>query len=277
MADIWKRLKKSKTGITGLVIVVVFLLIALLAPLIAPEGPYQTNIISSLETPSRETLFGRDSQGRDILSRVIYGSRLSLLISLGSVLVGIFLAVPLGLFAGYFGGKVDTLIRSLADLMLAFPPFLLALSLIAVIGVGMQNVMLSVGISTMPIYIRLVRSEVFKIKKQDYVEAARALGKNDIGIIFYHILRNVFPIIIVQSTLYLGVALLYSSGLGFLGLGIQPPLPEWGSMLGQGRTYIFSAPHLTFFPGLAIFLAILGFNLLGDGLRDALDPHLKGE
>ncbi len=163
------------------------------------------------------------------------------------------------------------------NLMLAFPPFLLALSLIAVIGVGMQNVMLSVGISTMPIYIRLVRSEVFKIKEQEYVEAARALGKNDIGIIFCHILRNVFPIIIVQSTLYLGVALLYSSGLGFLGLGIQPPLPEWGSMLGQGRTYIFSALHLTLFPGLAIFLAILGFNLLGDGLRDALDPHLKGE
>lgn len=262
---------------TGLVIVSIFLFIAILAPVLAPTGPQESDLAESLKTPSFNIPFGRDAQGRDILSRVIYGSRLSLIISLGSVVLGIILAVPLGLFAGYFGGKVDTLIRSLADLMLAFPPFLLALSLVAVIGVGMQNVMISVGISTTPIYIRLVRGEVMSIKEKEYIMAAKALGKNNFGIIFQHVLRNVYPIIIVQSTLYMGVALLYSAGLGFLGLGIQPPIPEWGTMLGMGRDYVFAAPHLTIFPGAAIFFAILGFNLLGDGLRDALDPHIKGE
>lgn len=276
MRDVWRRLKKSKTGMTGFVIVTFFLLVSLLAPIIAPEDPIRSSIMMSLDPPSKEAFFGRDAQGRDILSRIIFGARLSLLIGLGSVVLGILLAVPLGLFAGYFGGKIDLVIRSLADLMLAFPPFLLALSLIAVIGLGLQNVMISVGISTMPVYIRLVRSQVMVLKESEYVVAAKALGKGNIGIIFHHILRNVLPLVIVQSTIYMGMALLYSAGLGFLGLGIQPPTPEWGSMLGAGRTYIYAAPHLTLFPGLAIFLSILGFNLLGDGLRDALDPQLKG-
>lgn len=277
MYSIWRRLKKSKTGMIGFSIVIFISLVALLAPIIAPEDPLGTTIIKSLDSPSKDALFGRDAQGRDILSRIIYGARLSLLISLGSVLLGILLAVPLGLSAGYFGGRVDLIIRSLGDLMLAFPPFLLALSLIAVIGVGLQNVIISVGISTMPLYIRLVRSQVMELKESEYVIAARSLGRGDSGIIFCHLLPNVMPLMIVQSTIYMGMALLYSAGLGFLGLGIQPPTPEWGSMLGRGRTYIYAAPHITLFPGLAIFLSILGFNLLGDGLRDALDPQLKGK
>jgi ABC-type dipeptide/oligopeptide/nickel transport system permease subunit len=277
MKAIWRRLKKSKTGLVGLIIVSFFVLMALFAPLIATHDPLKADIMRTLEGPSLRSPLGRDALGRDIYSRIVYGSRLSLLASFGAVAIGVLSAVPLGLMAGYFGGKVDTVIRSLADLMLAFPPFLLALSLVAVLGVGLRNVLISVGISTIPVYIRLVRGEVLSLREQEYVLAAKALGRSDLSIIFRHILRNVFPLIIVQSTIYMGITLLYSAGLGFLGLGVQPPTPEWGSMVGAGRTYIYSAIHLSIFPGLAIFLAILGFNLLGDGLRDALDPRLRGQ
>jgi ABC-type dipeptide/oligopeptide/nickel transport system permease subunit len=253
MRDIWRSLRRSKTALAGLIIVSIFTLMAFFAPLIATHDPLKTDITRSLESPSLSSPFGRDALGRDIYSRVVYGSRLSLLTAFGAVALGIFLAVPLGLIAGYFGGEMDTIIRSLADLMLSFPPFLLALSLVAVIGVGLRNVIISVGISTIPVYIRLVRGEVLSIRERDYVLAAKAVGRGDFSIIFRHILRNVLSLILVQSTLYMGLTLLYSSGLGFLGLGIQPPTPEWGAMLGQGKTYIYAAPHLTLFPGLAIF------------------------
>lgn len=276
MRDLWKSLKRSKTAMVGLGIVTFFLLMAISAPFISAHDPMKSDLLQSLQPPSLEHPFGTDALGRDIYSRVVYGARLSLLTSVGAVSIGIILAVPLGLIGGYFRGKVDSVIRSFADLMLAFPPFLLALSLVAVIGVGLKNVMLSVGVSTIPFYIRLIRGEVLSIREREYVLAVRAIGRNALGVIAIHILRNVFPIILVQSTIYLGIALLYSAGLGFLGLGIQPPAPEWGTMLGEGRTHIYSAPYITLFPGLAIFLTILGFNLLGDGLRDALDPRLRG-
>lgn len=276
MVNIWKNLKKSKTAIFGLIIVTITILIALFAPLMATQDPLKTDFTRGLEGPSLTAPLGRDALGRDIYSRIVYGSRLSLLACFGSIAFGLISAVPLGLIAGYFGGKVDTVVRSFADLMLAFPPFLLALSLVAVIGVGLRNVLISVGISTMPQYIRLVRGETAAVRERDYVLAAKAIGRSDLSIILHHILRNVFSLILVQSTLFMGITLLYSAGLGFLGLGVQPPTPEWGTMLGEGRTYIYSSPHLVIFPGLAIFFTVLGFNLLGDGLRDALDPHLRG-
>lgn len=274
--DFWRTFRRSKAGVTGFIIVTVVGGMAVFAPWLAPGDPISSNIIMSLEPPSVSAFFGTDALGRDILSRIMYGARLSLLVALGSVAIGILLAVPLGMAGGYFGGRIDAVVRSIADLLLAFPPFLLALSLVAVIGVGLQNVMISVGISTMPLYIRLVRGEVMSLREREFVIAARAAGQRWHRIILRHIFPNVVPLVLVQSTLYMGVALLYSAGLGFLGLGIQPPTPEWGAMLGSGRDYIYSAPHLTVFPGLTIFLSILGFNLLGDGLRDALDPRLRG-
>lgn len=273
---ILRRLVRNPSGFIGFVLVAIVTAMAIFAPWIAPAGPFDVDVFNSLQGPSKEAPFGRDALGRDILSRVVYGARLSLLVSLGSVAIGVLVAVPLGMFAGYYGGRVDSVIRGLADLLLAFPPFLLALSLVAIIGVGIQTVMVSVGISTMPMYIRLIRSEVMSVREMEYVTAAQAMGRPSGAILLHHVLPNVFSLIIVQSTLYMGVALLYSAGLGFLGLGVQPPAAEWGAMLGDGRTYIYSAPHLTIFPGLAIFLTILGFNLLGDGLRDVLDPQLQG-
>ena len=189
--------------------------------------------------------------------------------------VGILLGVPLGLVSGYWGGKVDFIIQRLTDTMLAFPGFLLALALVSVIGVGFKNVVVSIGISSVPLYIRLVRGCVLSLREQAYVEAARALGTKNLVILYRHILANAMVPIIVQSTLGMGTAILFAAGLGFLGLGVQPPTAEWGAMLGSGRSYIFSTPHVATFPGIAIFLAVLGFNLFGDGLRDALDPRFK--
>jgi len=271
--NVWKTLKKSRIGLVGLGLILLFVLISILGPLIALHDPLKINLAYSLEGPSRDAWLGTDVLGRDILSRLLCGARPSLLICFGAVGFGMIIGVPLGVCGGYFRGKVDLVIRSLADLLLAFPPFLLALSLIAAIGVGLNNVLLAVGISTVPVYIRLVRAETFTIAEEDYVTSSVALGRSNTGIIIAHILPNIIPVIVVQSTLFMGITLLYAAGLGFLGLGAQQPQPEWGAMLGAGRNYIFSAPQLSLFPGLAIFVTILGFNLLGDALRDALDPY----
>lgn len=275
MKSVWMQLKRSKTGLMGLMIIIPMFLMALLAPFIAISDPEDSDIMHSRENPSFAHPFGTDALGRDIFSRIVYGSRPSLLVGFGAIGIGGVIGIPLGLFAGYHGGKGDTLIRSLADLMLSFPSFLLALSLVAILGVGLRNVIISVGISTVPIYIRLVRGEVMSIRENEYVLAAKGLGRGGLAIIFQHIFRNVFSLILVQSTIYMGMTLLTAAGLGFLGLGVQSPTPEWGAMLGRGRTYIYAAPHLTIFPGLAIFFTVLGLNLLGDSLRDALDPHLS--
>jgi len=185
--------------------------------------------------------------------------------------------IPLGLVSGYFGGKTDFLVQRLTDIMLSFPPFILALALVAVLGVGLKNTLISVGIAGIPHTIRITRGCVLSIREQVYVEAARAVGTRDSVILVRHILPNVMVPIIVNSTLFLGMAILFAAGLGFLGVGIQPPTPEWGTMLGSGRSYLFAAPHVATFPGIAIFLVVLGFNLLGDGLRDALDPRMGYE
>ncbi|MBT4266815.1 MAG: ABC transporter permease [Deltaproteobacteria bacterium] len=277
----WQRgvakLLRNRAAVVGGIIIVIFLLSALFAPILYPGNPNAPNLIHSLERPSASHLLGTDQLGRDILGRILYGGRVSLTIALGSVAMGMIFGIPLGLVSGYFGGKTDFLVQRLTDIMLSFPPFILALALVAVLGVGLKNTLISVGIAGIPHTIRITRGCVLSIREQVYVEAARAVGTRDSVILVRHILPNVMVPIIVNSTLFLGMAILFAAGLGFLGVGIQPPTPEWGTMLGSGRSYLFAAPHVATFPGIAIFLVVLGFNLLGDGLRDALDPRMGYE
>jgi len=259
----------------GGLLLLLYIVTALLAPVLYPGNPSAPNLMKSLEPPSLKEPLGTDELGRSILGRIIYGSRVSLLIAIGAVSVGLLLGVPLGLVSGYYGGKSDFMIQRATDTMLAFPGFLLALALVAVLGVGLKNAMISVGIGMIPLYIRLVRGCVLSVREEVYVEAAKAVGTRDRVILIRHILPNVMVPITVQTSLMMGMAILFAAGLGFLGIGVQPPTPEWGTMLGSGRAYIFNAPHVATFPGIAIFLAVLSFNLLGDGLRDALDPRFK--
>jgi len=248
---------------------------ALLAPVIFPGNPSAPDLMQSLEPPSLKHPLGTDELGRSILGRIIHGSRVSLLIAFGAVAVGLFIGVPFGLVSGYYGGKIDFFIQRVTDSILAFPGFLLALALVAVLGIGFKNAMISVGIGMIPLYIRLVRGCVLTVREMTYVEAAKAVGTRDYFILFRHILPNVMVPITIQTSLMMGLGILVAAGLGFLGIGVQPPTPEWGAMLGSGRAYIYNAPHVSTFPGVAIFFAVLGFNLFGDGLRDALDPRFK--
>jgi ABC-type dipeptide/oligopeptide/nickel transport system permease subunit len=251
------------------------LLLTVTAPLWQTHNPERQQLSQVLRPMSGHHPLGTDHLGRDMLARLLYGGRLSLLIGFLAVGIGLAIGVPLGAISGFRGGWTDLIIQRLADVLLSFPGFLLALSLVSILGIGVQNVIISVGISAIPSFIRLVRSSVLSIREQVFVEAARALGQRAGVILFRHVLPNALAPIIVQATLSLGSSILVAAGLGFLGLGVQPPTAEWGTMLGEGRQYIFRAPLLTLFPGLAIFLAVVGFNLLGDGLRDALDPRMQ--
>ena len=271
----WFKFKRNKAALIGGLLIVIFILTALLAPVLFPGNPSAPDLMQALEVPSLKHPLGTDELGRSILGRIIHGSRVSLLIAIGVVSVGLIIGVPLGLISGYYGGNIDFILQRITDIMLAFPGFLLALGLVAVLGVGLKNAMVSVGIAMIPLYIRLIRGCTLSVREEVYVEAARAVGTRDTVILLRHILPNVMVPIIVQTSLAMGMAILFAAGLGFLGIGVQPPTPEWGTMLGSGRSYIFLAPHVTTFPGIAIFLAVLGFNLLGDGLRDALDPRFK--
>jgi len=249
--------------------------LAILTPILPLDDPLKANLARALEPPSLSNIMGTDELGRDILSRVLHGIPVSLGIAILSVVLGALVGVPLGLVSGYLGGKADNVIQRVTDSMLAFPPILLALALVAAIGVGLQNVIVAVGVSTIPVYIKLTRGQTLALREEEFVKAAILLGHSSWRIMWKHILPNVLPIIIIQSTYYLGFSILTASGLGFLGLGVQPPTPEWGAMLGSGRTYIFSAPHVSIFPGLMIFVTVIAFNLLGDGLRDVLDPRTR--
>ena len=271
----WFKFKRNKAALIGGLLIVIFILTALLAPVLFPGNPSALDLMQALEVPSLKHPLGTDELGRSILGRIIHGSRVSLLIAIGVVSLGLIIGVPLGLISGYYGGNIDFILQRITDIMLAFPGFLLALGLVAVLGVGLKNAMVSVGIAMIPLYIRLIRGCTLSVREEVYVEAARAVGTRDTVILLRHILPNVMVPIIVQTSLAMGMAILFAAGLGFLGIGVQPPTPEWGTMLGSGRSYIFLAPHVTTFPGIAIFLAVLGFNLLGDGLRDALDPRFK--
>jgi peptide/nickel transport system permease protein len=270
----WQRFRRHRTAMAGLVLLVGLFALAVAAPLLTSHNPERQKLSEALRPLSPAHPLGTDPLGRDMLARLLYGGRLSLLIGFLAVGLGVVVGVPLGAVSGFRGGLTDLVIQRLADILLSFPGFLLALSLVAILGVGLQNVIISVGISAVPSFIRLVRGSVLSIREQPYVEAAHAIGQRRVAIIFRHVLPNAMAPVIVQATLSLGFAILVAAGLGFLGLGVQAPTPEWGTMLGEGRQYIFRAPGLTMYPGLVIFLAVLGFNLFGDGLRDALDPRM---
>ena len=269
-----RRFCRNRAAVVGLVILCVFASIAVVAPLATTYDPEQMRLDQKLLAPSPTHLLGTDHLGRDILARLAYGARFSLLICFAAVGVGVLIGVPLGAVSGFYGGWLDLVIQRVIDVLLSFPGFLLALSLVAVLGVGISNVIIAVGLGVAPAFVRLVRACTLSIRSRDYVEAARVTGASGIKIIWRHVLPNTLAPVVIQATLGLGAALLTAAGLGFLGLGVQPPTPEWGSMLGEGRSYIFSNPNLATFPGVAIFLTVLGFNLAGDGLRDALDPTL---
>jgi peptide/nickel transport system permease protein len=271
----WAKLKRNKAALAGGILLLVYVGCALGAPILFTGNPSAPNLMESLSPPCGAHFLGTDELGRSILGRILYGSRVSLMIALGVVGVGLLFGVPMGLISGYYGGKTDFVIQRVTDMMLAFPGFLLALALVAILGVGLKNTVISIGISMVPLYIRLVRGCVLSVREEVYVEAARAIGTKDRYIIWRHILPNVMAPIIIQTSLGMGTAILFAAGLGFLGIGVQPPTPEWGSMLGSARAYMMGKPHVATFPGIAIFLAVLSFNLLGDGLRDAFDPRSK--
>ncbi|MHB1134129.1 MAG: ABC transporter permease [Chloroflexota bacterium] len=273
-SEIWRRLRRHRAAMLGLGILATFALLSVVVQFISPYDPVRQVLRDALLEPSLAHPFGTDYLGRDILTRMLYGSRYSLSIGFGAVFIGLVIGVPIGAISGYFGGWVDMITQRLVDILLSFPGILLALSLVATLGVGIENVVLSVGISSTPNFIRLTRASTLSIREMAYVEAARCLGATSPRIIFRHVLRNAMAPVIVQATLSLGSAILVAAGLGFLGLGVQPPIPEWGTMLGEGREYIFASPNMATFPGLAVFMAVLAFNLVGDGLRDALDPRL---
>jgi len=274
--EVMRRLRRNPSAVAGFVILALLVAAGVFAPLLTPYDPAKQELAQVLQHPSLAHPLGTDQLGRDLLARILYGGRLTLFIGAFAVTVGIVLGVPLGIISGFYRGTVDMVIQRVMDLMLAFTSFLLALTLVSLLGVGLTNVIVAVGISTIPRFARLVRASVLTIREISYVEASRALGAADRRVLWRHVLPNAVAPVIVQATLTMGTTILAAAGLGFLGLGVQPPTPEWGAMLGQGRNYIFSNPTVTTFPGLAIFLAVMGFNLLGDGLRDALDPQLRG-
>jgi ABC-type dipeptide/oligopeptide/nickel transport system permease subunit len=274
-AGVLRRLSRHRAALVGLAVLGGFIIAATIAPFVLPYDPAAVDFEKVLQRPSAVHLFGTDQLGRDLLTRVTYGARVSFLIGILAVGFSAMIGVPIGLVSGYRGGTVDLAAQRVVDLMLAFPGFLLALTLIAVLGVGVTNVVVSVGLATAPVYVRLVRGVALSVKSQVYIEAARAIGVPESRIIRRHVLPNCLPPVIVQSTLQLGAAILTAAGLGFLGLGVKPPTPEWGTMLGEGQTYLFSSWYIATFPGVAIFLSVMAFNLLGDGLRDALDPRMK--
>lgn len=269
-----KRFARNRGAVVGTVVILVWILAAIFAPYITKNDPLQVNFIGRVP-PSLEFPFGTDRLGRDMLSRVIYGARISLMIGVISVAIGLVTGTLLGLIAGYQGGRTETIIMRFVDALLAFPGILLALVVIAALGPSIINVMIAVGISTVPEYARLSRSKVLSVKETPYVEAAKGLGGQAGRIILKHVLPNISGPLIVLSTLQVGNAILVGSGLSFLGMGAQPPTPEWGLMTAEGRDFLDRAWWISTFPGLAILSAVMAVNLIGDGLKEALDPHMK--
>ena len=274
--DAWRRLFASWNGRVGLLIILIALAMAIFAPIVNPYDPTtDSNLAESRFPPSLDHPFGTDRLGRDVLQRIVHGTRISLTIGFVVVLFTSVTGTTLGLIAGYFGKSFDTVIMRLMDILLAFPSILLAIAIVAVRGPGVFNTILAVAIVGVPGYARVVRSMVLSLRERDYVDAARMIGVSNSRIMFLHILPNSLSPIIVQMTLGVGGAILFAAALGVLGLGVQPPAPEWGAMISDGIPFLRQSPHLVFFPGMAIMLTVLGFNLLGDGLRDALDPQLR--
>jgi len=269
------KFKQRKTALVAGMFIALLALVAAFAPVIAPYDPYLTNYSLSMQPPSAEHWAGTDLYGRDILSRIIYGSRISLAVGLSSVLAGALAGVTLGLISGFFGGFLDGLIMRTSDVLFAFPGILLAIAIVAILGPGLVNVVVAVSVFSMPTFARIVRGSTLALKESLYVRAARSIGASRKRIMFVHIMPGTLSGVIVYFTLRIGTSILTASSLSFLGLGAQPPMPEWGAMLAESRDYIGVADHMTLFPGIAIFLTVLFFNLFGDGLRAALDPRVK--
>lgn len=273
--EVLKRMRKNKLAMLGFFLIVVLILTAIFADFIAPYSYEEQNLKNMLQKPSPEHLLGTDEFGRDIFSRIVYGSRISLKVGFVSVGVALVFGGFLGAVSGYYGNKIDNIIMRSMDILLAIPSILLAIGIVAALGSSVVNLMIAVGISSIPGYARIVRASVLTIKGEEFIEASKSVGSSDLRIIFKHVIPNSLAPIIVQATLGVAGAILSIAGLSFIGLGILPPIPEWGAMLSGGRSYIRDYPHIALFPGLAIMLTILALNLLGDGLRDALDPKLK--
>ncbi len=274
--DIWRRFLKNKTAVLGLVIFAAIMLAAIFADFIVPYDKGITqNILERLQGPSAAHWFGTDNFGRDIFARVIHGSRNSLLVGIGAVAIGITVGGLLGSIAGFYGGKIDSVIGRIMDTIMSIPLMLLVLSLVTALGNSLINVLLAMMIANIPQYVRIVRAAILSVVGQDYIEAAKACGTSNFKIIIKHVIPNAIGPIIVQATMAVGTMILNAAGISFLGMGIQPPTPEWGSMLNEGKQFMTMYPYIVVFPGIAIGLTALALNLMGDGLRDALDPKLK--
>jgi peptide/nickel transport system permease protein len=272
---LWQRLLHNRSALLGGTVLLLIVVIALAAPLIAPYDPIKSNQRLSLTPPSPEHLMGTDRFGRDIFSRVIWAGQTSLPIGLVSVVIGLVFGVSLGLLAGYYGGWFDSVSMRFVDLLLAFPGILLALAIIAILGGSLTNLMIAVGIASIPDYVRITRGSVLSMKQREFVLAARVVGARGPSIMWRHILPNTVAPLIVLATLGTAAAIITGAALSFLGLGVKPPTPEWGNMLAEGREFLQRAPWVAFFPGVAIMLTVLAINLLGDGLRDTLDPRMR--
>ncbi len=276
--DVFAGIVSNKASLISGIFIIILAVIAIvtkLFPQVLPYDPYAQDLSQSLVGPSAQHWFGTDVQGRDILCRMLVGTQITLTVGLAAVAISLFAGVLLGSIAGYKGGKVDTVIMRIMDMMLAIPSILLAIAIMAALGPGIEKAVVAIGLVAIPEYARIVRSEILSIKENDYVAAARVVGDSNFKVVFKHVLPNVLPSIIVRATLGISTAILDAAALGFLGLGVQPPAAEWGDMLGRGRNELFRAPWLMIFPGLAITLTVLAFNLLGDGVRDGLDPKAR--
>jgi len=272
----WAKFKANRSALIGGVVVVFFCVVALVAPLLPIADPIATDWALVRKAPSALHWFGTDEIGRDIFSRMLWGARASLMAGVISVLIAVAVGVPLGMIAGYFGGWTDQIIARFTDAMLAMPFLILAIALAAFLGPSLTNAMIAIGLSAVPVFIRLARGQVMSVKTEEYVDAARALGLGHLRILRRYVLPNIIPPILVQATLTIATAIIAEASLSFLGLGQQPPFPSWGAMLSTAKNFLAQAPYMAIYPGMAIFLVVMGFNLLGDGLRDALDPRDNG-
>ena len=275
LKEVWRRFCRNKQAMIGLAMLFLLIFAAVFANVIAPYDPVEQNLLIRLQGPSAAHWFGTDELGRDIFSRILYGARISLTVGLIAVSISCVAGCALGAIAGYYGGILVTVIMRISDIMMAIPSILLNISIVAALGTGLQNVMIAIGISSVPAYCRIMRASLLSLKNQEFVDASRVAGSTDFYIIMHHIIPNSLAPLIVQATLKIGGAILSCASMSFIGLGIVPPTPEWGAMLSTGRDFLRDAPHLTAFPGLAIMFAVFSMNLIGDGLRDALDPKLK--